>query len=59
MAHYKLQKVETEVIVLTYHDFINESAQLLKDLKNKYLPSIIDDKTIKITTFKQICTGQL
>ena len=59
LAYYKLQKIETEVIVLTYHDDIDESSELLKDLYTKYLPSIIEDKTIKITTFKQLCKGKL
>ena len=59
MAYYKLQKIDTEVIVLTYHDYISESSELLKDLKTKYLQSITEDKTIKITTFKQLCKGKL
>ena len=59
MAHYKLQKVETEVIVLTYHEEVNEESELLKDLKTKYLPSISEDKAIKVKTFKQLCKGKL
>ena len=59
MAHYKLQKVEAKVIVLTYHDKVIESSELLKDLRTKYMPSITVDKTnnIKITTFKELCKG--
>ena len=60
LAYYKLQKIETEVIVLTYHDQVEESSELFKDFGTKYLPSITDDKTnIRITTFQELCQGKL
>ena len=60
MAYYKLQKIGTEILVLVYHDEVEEDSELLKDLKTKYLPSITTDKTnIKITTFKALCNGNL
>ena len=59
MAYYKLQKIETEVIVLTYHDYIDETSELLKDLKTRYVPSVTEDKAIKIVTFPQLCNGNL
>lgn len=58
LAYYKLQKVETEVIVLVYHEHVDETSELLKDLKTKYLPTVTEDKTIKIKTFKQLCKGK-
>ena len=47
MAHYKLQKKELEVIVLVYHDHVEEHSELMKDFKTKYLSSIKTDEVIK------------
>lgn len=61
LAHYKLRKVETEVIVMVYHKHAKEDAELLNDFKRKYLPSIFSNDTdnIKVKTFERYCKGML
>ena len=56
MAHYKLQKKETEIMVLIYHDDVEEESELIKDFNRKYLPSLTDQE-IKVITFKKLCKG--
>ena len=55
----KLQKPkeEVEAIVVVYHDQVMRSSELMNDLDEKYLPSIISKSTIKPKTFKQLCKG--
>ena len=57
LAHYRLKKVETEVIVLVYHEHANDKSELIKDFDSKYLPSIFADCTIKAKIFKKFCSG--
>ena len=58
LAHFKLKKKETEVIVLTYHYHIKDDSELIKDFNTKYLPSVFADDNIKAKSFKTFCNGE-
>ena len=60
VAKCKFQKPkDVEPIVLVYHEQVNENSELMKDLENKYLPSIVSKGKIKPKTFKQFCNGKI
>ena len=58
LAHFKLKKKETDVIVLTYHHHIKDDSELINDFNVKYLPSIFSDGKIQARTFKSFCEGK-
>ena len=58
LAHFKLRKKKTEVIVLTYHYHIRDDSELIKDFNAKYLPSIFAHGNVKAKSFKTICKGK-
>ena len=59
ISKLKSPKMKTEVIVLVYHENIKDTSQIIKDLKEKYLPSITSGTNIKPKTFIQFCNGTL
>ena len=60
MAKCKLLKPNREIepIVLVYHHNVKEDSELMKNLEEKYLPSIFSNCLFKPKTFKQICKGK-
>ena len=54
--HYKMKDIEIKIIVssvwaMTYN------AQLMKDLKEKYLSHLASEKDVKFVTFANLCKG--
>ena len=57
-AKLKIPEHEPEVHVLVYHEHVNESSEIMKDLEEKYLPSLNSDGNVKPKTFLQLCNGK-
>ena len=60
MAKRKLQvpKKEIEVLVVVYSYQAKKKSELMKDLEERYLPSIAaSEEKIIPKTFKQLCKG--
>ena len=59
IAKCKLQnpKKKAESIVLVYHDGVEDNIGLMKDLEEKYLPSITTKENIQPRRFQQFCKG--
>ena len=57
LAHFKLKRVKTKVLVIIYYYGATIDSQLMLDLKTKYLGNIDDDADVQILTFEQACGG--
>ena len=53
----KLEGKKTKIHIVVYHPLIKEGSQLLKDMKNKYIPSMHVTNEVELKTFRQICEG--
>ena len=54
MSFFKLNNSKTKVLVLVYHEDVDDCGELINDFRSKYLHG----DNINVMTFKQACKGK-
>ena len=62
IAQFKIKKLDFKIIVLVYHDGVKDDSELMKDMRDNYIPSIAsecgDDQEIELMTFRTKCKSR-